>query len=207
MEPLHEKACDLVPIEIKMTGVEELVKKLDKTGKLFKVVTSKITRFGAIEMQREVKAQASGKSVNVRSGRFRRSITAKFTDGGQIGNVGSNVIYAPLLEFGSQGLPGGVITPKTKSFLTVPLPAAMTAAGVKRGSARDFADTFVRTNPRTGKTVLYQRQGQDSVVPLFVLVESVRIRPHRPFANAQKIVEPKVLKFAQRLVAEVLRGA
>jgi len=196
-----------VVLEIKVKGAEKVQKKLEKVDKGTRMVQKRITRFGAQLMVKEVKAQASGRVVNVRSGRFRRSIKATIDDAKNFAVVGSNVAYAPIIEFGTGGLPGGTIRPNRARFLTVPLPAALTGAGVKRGQARDFADTFVRTNPSTGRTVIYQRRGRDEAIPLFVLVDSVHIKARRPFAIAQKIVQPKIIKFAEAAMRKVVKDA
>jgi hypothetical protein len=54
----------------------------------------------------------------------------------------AGVPYANMREYGTAGLPGGVLRPRRAKFLTIPLRAAMTAVGVTRGSARMFTDAF-----------------------------------------------------------------
>lgn len=69
------------------------------------------------------------------------------------------------------------IRAKKGGFLTIPLAAAKTAAGVARGTARDFDNTFF-IRSKKGNLLLMQRQGTESV-PLFVLKKSVTV-PGRP---------------------------
>lgn len=76
--------------------------------------------------------------------------------------------YAAVQEYGA------TIRPKRAKALTIPLPAAKTAAGVVRGGPRDFLNTF--TVP--GKPFIFQRQG-DRVVALFKFMEEVTV-PARP---------------------------
>lgn len=86
-----------------------------------------------------------------------------------------SAVYGPIHEF------GGVITPKRAQWLTIPLPAAMTPAGVPRGRARDFPDTFIAKS-QEGDLVIFQRKADDEVTPLFVLRKKVTI-PARRWAS------------------------
>lgn len=88
-------------------------------------------------------------------------------------DIFSDAPYAAIHEA------GGTIVPRESSWLTIPLRAAKTASGVARGPAKSFSDTFfVEKEP--GKLLLMQRQ-DDEVVPLFVLVKSVTIKPRLRF--------------------------
>lgn len=78
----------------------------------------------------------------------------------------SGTPYGALLEH------GGVIKPK-KKYLTIPLPAAKTAAGVTKKSAREWENTFFHRS-KAGRLVLLQSKGK-KVVPLFLLVKQVKI--------------------------------
>lgn len=108
--------------------------------------------------------------------------------------IGTNVKYARIHQFGSAGLPGGVIRPKPpKKFLTIPINP------VARGKrARDFQNTFI---PK-GKQVIMQKTGPRSVRPLFALVRSVRISA-RPYL----VVQPEDRRRAVRVFVDwTLRG-
>lgn len=72
--------------------------------------------------------------------------------------------YAAAQEFGA------TIRPKKGKYLTVPLAAAKTAAGVARGGARDYPNTFI------AKSIIFQRQPGGAILPLFKLVRQVKIK-------------------------------
>lgn len=82
-------------------------------------------------------------------------------------------IYARVQEL------GGTITAKNGGYLTIPLEAALTGAGVARFSAHE-----VIANPQAfgfdgtffAKHVLFGKQG-DTIVPLFALKTSVTLKP------------------------------
>lgn len=75
---------------------------------------------------------------------------------------------------------GGTIRPKRGRFLTIPLPAALTPAGVLRKPARQWKGAFfVRT--KKGQLMLARNVGSSfkgwRVEPLFLLVRSVTLKP------------------------------
>jgi hypothetical protein len=83
-----------------------------------------------------------------------------------------------------------IIKPKRAKYLAIPLDDAKTARGVARGGPRDFADTFVKRS-KAGNLVIYQDRA-DQIVPLFVLVRSVRVKGRpalRPTAKEQIMPE------------------
>lgn len=77
---------------------------------------------------------------------------------------------------------GAEIKPTEKRYLTVPLNAAMTKTGRKRGQARSFENTFVQ-KAKSGKLFIFQRYGKGGkkIRPLFMLVDSVKIPPRLEF--------------------------
>lgn len=124
------------------------------------------------------KNKLSGQVLKVRSGRLRSSITNRvFLSGKDLaGQVGTNVVYAKIHEI------GGTLIPKNSRFLTVPLSAAKTPAGVTRFSARQvisnpsaygYQGTFFRKHILFGKKT-------NRITPLFVLKSSVKI-PRRSY--------------------------
>lgn len=71
---------------------------------------------------------------------------------------------------------GATIHPRRSRFLTIPLPAAMDSRGVPlRRRARDWDNTFVQRS-RRGNLLIFRRDGF-RITPLYLLRESVRIRP------------------------------
>jgi phage gpG-like protein len=131
-------------------------------------------------LQRIIQGQfLSGSPLHVRTGRLRASVVVDpiETRPGEItGPVGTNLAYASIQEH------GGTIVPKHVQFLTIPLEAAKTAAGVTRYTAREIIE-----NPGIGgftgtffaKGILFGKAGS-SIEPLFALKSSVTL-PARPF--------------------------
>ncbi len=116
-----------------------------------------------------------GSPLKRRTGTLARSIRpgrVEFTDTTVRGSVGTNLQYARIHEY------GGVIKAKNKKYLTIPLPAAMTSAGVLRKPAGDWEDTFVMRSGR-GNLIIFQKRGA-RIVPLFVLKKQVSI-PQRSY--------------------------
>ena len=102
------------------------------------------------------------------SGRLYRSITYKISGDKII--VGTNVKYAKIQQ------EGGVIKPKNKKWLTIPLTPA---AKAKR--APDFSDTFAQFYTEDGKAygIIFQK-AEPEPIALYKLVKRVNI-PARPF--------------------------
>lgn len=72
---------------------------------------------------------------------------------------------------------GGVVSARSGSYLTVPLPAALTPVGVLRKRAREWKDSFF-IRSRLQNLLLVQSRGKQ-IVPLFVLKKSVTLKPTR----------------------------
>lgn len=118
---------------------------------------------------------------------------------------GDPLIYARIHEGWPDGRTSTRIVPTRGQYLTIPLAAAKTPAGVTRGRARDFPDTFVARS-RRGQLFIFQRQGT-AIVPLFLLVKEVVI-PARPALRptlARFI--PLIMADLGKALAETLRGA
>lgn len=135
--------------------------------------------------------------LNVRSGRLRNSITTKMVSRGNehAGIIGSNVIYARIHE------EGGEIKPVNVKYLTIPLPAAKTKAGVARGGARSYDDTFVKKS-KAGNLIIFQKQGKQ-IVPLFLLRDRPIEIPERPYLMpALEAIKPRVVQEISERFAE-----
>ena len=102
------------------------------------------------------------------------------------GRIGPRVPYGRIIER------GGIIKPKRRKWITIPLPAAQTSQRVAQHGARKFANTFFAKS-KAGNLLLFQNRGGQAI-PLFVLKKSVRI-PKRPYllpaarAKQARIVE------------------
>ena len=152
--------------------------------------------------------EAKGRAP-VRSGHLRRSIAGKvrqgpqgpeavISAGGRIEGA-ADVVYAGVMEYGA------TIKPKKSKYLRIPLPAAMTGAGVDRypsplriSGAGLF---YVRRRKGEQDAVLIHRP---SGKPWYRLVRSVTIRP-RPFLRpgAQVAADRMPAQFAKHLKTEI----
>lgn len=89
-----------------------------------------------------------------------------------------------------------VIRPRRGQYLAIPLPAALTGAGVERRPPRAYRNTFVR------KGIIFQRRGR-TIVPLYRLARSVRV-PARP---ALRRIAPELVSRVAEEAARVYAGA
>lgn len=121
--------------------------------------------------------------VAARTGMLRRSLRYRVDDPrpGQgaedmrlIVNIGNaqTAHYAFIQEY------GGTIRPKTSRYLTIPMPANLTPAGVTRFKARELDNLFVL---RSGGKLFLARREESGVVIYFLLKREVKIPPRLGF--------------------------
>lgn len=174
-------------IRFKFVNPEKLDLKVNMQG-LRNILSKEMALYHTWFSQKVLTGQrTSAFGVQVRSGNLRRSFRHS-TDIYRVGQpirayvgwpeykvgdktVGTNpLIYAQVHE------QGATIKPRNKKFLTIPLEAAMTPAGVTRQPASAYSDAFFI---RKGKNLLLVRKsgakGKGRIVPLFLLVKSVKI--------------------------------
>lgn len=93
-------------IQFKLEGVDELLKNIEKkTASQQKAVKNQINKSAVI-----IETSAKGRAPVDRN-RLRSSIRARFTDEGLTALVGTEVDYAPFVEFGTKGkvdIPAGL---------------------------------------------------------------------------------------------------
>jgi len=155
--------------------------------------------------EREVKQALSGQVSKVRSNRYRSSVTSTVEDrsGQTIGTVGTTFIGADLHEKGGTvSAPGKGAFSKGRQFLTIPLPAARTGAGVPRFDAPTAlkAGAFI---PK-GRSIIANSIG-GRLVPLFALKRSVHIpaRPiWKPVFDRMSSLVPELF---ERLLSQTIR--
>ena len=95
---------------------------------------------------------------------------------------------------------GGVVTPKSKKFLTIPLPAALDSSGVPiRQSARDWDNTEV-IRSAGGRLMIIQRRGR-RIIPLYILTKRVLIKKRLGMRDA---VQRRLSDFADTLANVVV---
>jgi hypothetical protein len=184
-------------ISIDASGVQRLLQRLSQANLRVQQTTRRILGARLIEAVRYARTNfltggTTSERLAVRTGRLRAAFGSSLRgEGVQIegrlgyivpqgaGSAGADpLIYARVHEGWPQGRRSTSIRPKRARYLTVPLEAAKTGAGVARGRARDFEDTFVARS-RAGNLIIFQRQGDGTIAPLFLLLPEVTI-PARP---------------------------
>ncbi len=188
-------------------GSKEMMAKFDALpAKIRDRVGGKAMNQGALLLESYIRTEKlSGQVLRVRSGRLRSSITHRVAQEGDdtVARVGTNVIYAKIHEY------GGTITPKNAQYLTIPLPVALTAAGVARYRARDlisqpslggFKATFFRNH------VLYGKYPSGRVVPVFVLKKSVRIPERSYMRSSLREKAREVILMVFKTIKDVVEG-
>lgn len=130
-------------------------------------------------VERRLRYNAGGSILRRRSGRLAASIGSRVTVSadGLMGVVGSGVRQGNRVRYAGIQETGGTVTPKNVQYLTIPLQAALTAAGVLRRGAREWPDTFVKES-KAGNKIIFQKRNK-TIVPLFVLKQRVNIPASR----------------------------
>lgn len=160
---------------------------------------------GAMIVERKLKENISGRLLHARSGHLRASMGSRVdeTESGVIATIGSGARQGERIKYADIHEKGGTITPRISQYLTIPLDAAKTPAGVTRFTARDVRDgatkydsSFVRKGIIFG---VLKRGGSSkrSIVPLFVLKTSVNI----PASHYHKITAEESAKEVNAAVA------
>lgn len=133
-----------------------------------------------------------GGVIQTRSGALRRSFGFEERPG-RVRIFSSGLPYIRVQEF------GGAIRPTRRQFLTIPLPPALTPAGVLKGGARLVQRgrrwETARGNPTfIRKRVIFEKDG-DSIIPLYVLKTEVRLEPRLGFGRT---FESKTRPFVEK---------
>lgn len=120
---------------------------------------------------------------------------------------------------------GGTVRPVNAQYLAIPLPAAMTRAGVARGSPRDFQNTFFAVS-KAGNLILFQSLGKNAktgkrkfkkyvnadgikeksnIVPLFVMKKEVYVPPRLGMRALWQDMKEERSAFLKAALAPVLK--
>ncbi len=158
----------------------------------------KLVAASAVVLQDEIRRQlgrgsspsAPGSPPGVLTGFLRRSIEIDLSRIGEPhpkARVGSTAPYAAIHEF------GGVVTPKTAGALAVPIGIA------GRRAARDAGGSIRSLNlqaiKRPGRPTLLVRPGpRKSMVPLFVLKQSITLPPRPYIRPAVALARPRIVE-------------
>ena len=160
--------------------------------------------YGLLDLDPRVQQNLAGTILNRRTGNLaaRTRVTKATVTGQQV----SITIQTNRIPYGLIHETGGTIVPKTKQFLTIPLPGALTASGVLRKSAAElqqnpspFDTTFIHDG-----TIIGDRN--DRLTPLFILRKRVEIPQRRWASSAVDDTINLLLKRIQDRVDDVLRG-
>jgi phage gpG-like protein len=128
-------------------------------------------------VERGLKQEVSGSSLNVKTGRLRTSIGSKVSleADGLSAVIGSGVRSGKRLPYANIHEDGGTITPKKGKYLTIPIGDNKRKDGLARFSASELINgykTFLLPTNR-GKVLMAIIAGTPK--PMFALVTSVRI--------------------------------
>jgi len=198
-------------VDLDLKPLEDLTKTLADGPRRLALISLDVMRRGGRRAANRARELATGETLRVRSGTYRRSLDSKTDRDGDVITTRVGVLrgeealrYARIHEY------GGTITPKRARLLTVPLSAALTAAGVQRFTAREAADiykggTFWKTISAGGGgiPILFGKKTEKSrtITPLFVGLKRATIRPTR---TIQRSVDETVPSIREELKARVI---
>jgi len=153
-------------LDIVVTGLDKIIQKLAAYPTAAKAAIGRGLKAGALVLVREVKetiylGHAQG-HLQGDKGLLRNSITWRVDEGASEAQVGTNVIYAPIHEF------GGTIRPKGHPYLAIPI-------GTYKGWPRTHNDLH-SIQSEGGNPLLADPSGK----PQYVLRREVTIPP-RPY--------------------------
>jgi hypothetical protein len=166
-------------VNLQLDGANAISVKLERTpSNIAKKLVGAMTKIGLGLVKHLKEEELSGQRLNTRTGTGRRSVTYRvYDEGGDIVVVaGPSLDKAPYMRAQDQG---ATITPKRGPNLTIPVGEALTNKGVARFTARQliagpqsygYVGTFVHNR------IIFGKRSDGSVLPLFVLKTSVRLK-------------------------------
>ena len=140
-------------------------------------------------IDREMQLNLEGRNLKRRTGHLAQGlnwVSVRREGSNFVMELESKAPYAAIQEH------GGVIKPKKAKYLTVPLPAALTPAGVLRKEAREYPNAFIQRS-RRGNLIIFDQRG-NKIVPLFVLKKEVKIPPSHWFSDAVNRVDNELVQ-------------
>ena len=187
-------------VEVKITGATEFEARLGKVGRTVLERLRQTMVELTYKMRAEIRAEFHRAGLHTRSGHLIGSIEA-----GPVKEIAAGIEASVMV---GQGLPyarsqeyGATISPKSATYLAIPLEAAKTARGVERFAPRQatsagYDSTFVRHG------VIFGVRGKE-IVPLFALKKSVSLTAHPFVRPAFTTMEP----IAHQAILEAVKGA
>lgn len=176
----------------------------EKAARAIKAGATEAVRRVANEIRTAILQNLRGSPLRPRSGGLLRSWsgfpTVEETASGPQATLSSSLVYSAIHEY------GGTIVPRTKAFLTIPLPGAQNASGTRTlhsaGELKSnpgllgFKSTFI--NPR--RTAILGVQAGGGLVPLFAIADRVEMPSRRYVSKAVDSVRPRAQKIADDAV-------
>lgn len=176
-------------VHVEIIGDEELIKFIQDLPPNLFIGAKKAISAATLRTQTAIRnnfnsgaSSLSSNKLSSRTGNLSRSIRVE-TRGDNLNNLGGSTytdsVYAKIQELGGKvvakdkylGVPGG-------PYLNIPLPPNLTAAGVMRKSAREvFNDGGFIFKSKAGKWIVASNDANSNVIPMFILVKSVTLRP------------------------------
>jgi len=103
-----------IELNVKIIGADVLARKFQSASQRASQVMREKMQIALYGLEGQIKDKLSGKVLHVRTGRYRSSITNRIEETGIdiVGKIGTNVVYAPVHEYGA------TIRPKRKKYLT-----------------------------------------------------------------------------------------
>jgi len=143
----------------------------------------------------------TGAVLHRRTGNLARAVGWELQQGAEkvTGRVGI-IKQGPALKYSMIHMSGGVLRPTHGQWLTIPLPAMLTSAGVARGTARSVPNSFFIRSKRGNLLLVRKRPG--GIEPLFVLKREVRI-PKRDFFTGPK---DQTIRAVEADIAQLIRN-
>lgn len=208
-------------LTFRLLNTRDVKRLLEKWG--FRSVmraTKKVFNFHTVLMVSKMRTEdlsgpTTKRSVSARSGKLRANLKAKrahVVAGSIVAGVNAGTAYAGV-HIGKRGRKT-TIRPKNARYLTIPLEAAKTKAGVARGSARSgmFGDTFIMKSKSGNLLIMGKRRYQKgakagqthgNLAPLFVLKKRVVVRARVDTTKRVKEVKRTVTR---DIIQELKRG-
>lgn len=172
-----------------------------------KVFATALDQWGTRVLDPEVQRNLAGRILKRRTGnlaartRVTNAVTRRRGPRAVEATIGITTLDPPgfIHEY------GGTIRPRRRQWLTVPLPAALTAAGVLRDTAAELrragAPTFVFRS-RRGNLLIARRISDERIEPLFVLKRQVQMPARQWASKAVTATLPKLGPFLERAIEQ-----
>jgi hypothetical protein len=164
------------------------------------------------KMARRMRADGDG-LVKTRTGFLRDRMVKEQRRFGGVGGLRTRVFvagvkYADVQEF------GGVIRPKNKKFLTVPMSEIKTAGGAIKGKYAGGAGAYRASGAKTfvwrnalGGAFIVEKTARGYLRLLWKLVKSVTLKPKLGWYSTWKKAEPERRAILDRVASNVVREA